>query len=477
MPTFPRLSRLSPSVIPWLSMLAILSMFTTLHLPYIGEESVYAISTQEMWYYDSWIKPLLFGSPYTRPPLFNWVILVFTHWLGIDQVMIAARLAAITMTALTSLVLYWLMQQLTKERTLALLSVAIYLSGDLLLRRGWLAYADPAFAFFCFSSCALLWVSVHNQRIWMLALAYLALNAGFLSKAITVYVFFFATQAVLVFHPPYRAFLKQGRVLFLQVGLLLCGLILPISWHILLEDPEQYQSATVLVDILNQFSFEDVSYFKKLLVFPLDVWLRFWPTSLIVLFFLFRGLSPAFNNDNKRILKFTAAIVLVNILPYWIAPQMRIRYLLPLYPFIAMFLACLIWQLKESSKSIKCLTWVTRGLLATIVLRVALGLFWFPYYELRYRGDAKAVAEDMVAFAGEKPIYCNYASSFWLNVIAYANTARFKQGKPPIIGLNEKLPKGLFLTNTEDYREKDLEGKLEKTYILGRTPLYLHMQY
>lgn len=461
----------------WLA--AVLSFFTTLSLPYIGEEAVYTVTSQEMCFYRSWFKPMIYGSEYGRPPLYNWLIILLTQWLGLDEVLLSARLVSAVMSTLSSGLLYLLVCRVSANHRLALLSATIYFSGDLLLRRGWLAYSDPTFAFFCFSACACLWLSVHTKRCRYLCVAVLATNAAFLTKAVTGYVFFFGTACILFFYKPYRSFLLKPRVLCLQFVLQLLGLCLPLGWHFLFS--EGANGTGVIKDIQNQLVLLDVSeYLRKLIIFPFDVWFRFFPVSLVVaVFLIFQwhrqklqlrhliDINGAAVTQEQRFFRITLGIVLLNILPYWLAPQVRIRYILPLYPFIAILFAYGVWCFEKA-----CLSWVTAGLLCTIVLRFVLGYFWFPYYEQRYRGDNQAVAADMVRLAGKTPIYTNYGGSIGVIIAAYVNTLRLAAGNVPVLFPEENSPQGLLFSDTSDYTT----GHLIKTYQLGRTPLYLFEQ-
>jgi len=383
------------------------------------------------------------------------------------------------MSTLSSGLLYFLVCQVTLNRRLALLSAIIFFSGDLLLRRSWLAYSDPTFAFFCFAACACLWLSVHKKQCRYLCLAALATNAAFLTKAVTGYIFFFGTACILLFYKPYRSFLLKPRVLCLQFVVQLLNLCFPLGWHFFFS--EGGNGTGVVKDILNQLVLLDVSeYLRKLIVFPFDVWLRFFPTSLILAgFLILKGRKQKLSfkrllnisgdavTQEQRLFRLTLGIVLLNILPYWLAPQMRIRYILPLYPFIALLLAYGVWRFEKS-----CLSWVTAGLFGTLILRVVLGYFWFPYYEQRYRGDNQAVAADMFNWAGEKPVYTDYGGSIGVSVAAYVNTLRLAAGRSPVVFIDPVFPKGWLLSITPDYAE----GNLVKTYQLGRTPLYLFEQ-
>jgi hypothetical protein len=144
--------------------LSALSFLTTLHLPYIGEEGVYTVTSLEMWAKRDFLVPTLYGAAYGRPPLYNWLIIPVANLLGWDHMLAAARLVAASASVPTGLVLAWLARNLGGTRTLAALSALIYLSGDVLFYHGWLAYSDPLFGLFVFTSIACLWVALHQDR-------------------------------------------------------------------------------------------------------------------------------------------------------------------------------------------------------------------------------------------------------------------------------------------------------------------------
>ena len=49
---------------------------------YAGEESVYTIMSYEMYVNKTWLTPTLYGEPYWRPPLFNWLIILLSMFMG-----------------------------------------------------------------------------------------------------------------------------------------------------------------------------------------------------------------------------------------------------------------------------------------------------------------------------------------------------------------------------------------------------------
>ena len=66
----------------WLYAAAALSLFTTLTLPYIGEEAVYTITSLEMRLNHDYFVNTLYGTNYGRPPFLNWRIIPLAEVMG-----------------------------------------------------------------------------------------------------------------------------------------------------------------------------------------------------------------------------------------------------------------------------------------------------------------------------------------------------------------------------------------------------------
>src|SRR5262245_12735933 len=92
----------------WLYAAACLSFFTTLTLPYVGEEAVYTITSLEMRWSGDFFVTTLYGTNYGRPPLLNWLVIALAELLGWDRVLLASRLVTAASTMATGLILAWL---------------------------------------------------------------------------------------------------------------------------------------------------------------------------------------------------------------------------------------------------------------------------------------------------------------------------------------------------------------------------------
>jgi 4-amino-4-deoxy-L-arabinose transferase-like glycosyltransferase len=182
----------------------VVSFVPLLFLQYVGEEAVYTITAQEMRANQEYFLTTLYGQPYGRPGLYSLAILLLSRLLGEQHILIAARLITASATVLSAVTLAWLIRKLFKDRLFAAFGPAVFLSGDVLLQRGWLAYSDPIFSFFVFGAMACLWVAVEERRYSLLILAAFALIASFLTKLPTGYLCYVVLGFVLLWRHPNR---------------------------------------------------------------------------------------------------------------------------------------------------------------------------------------------------------------------------------------------------------------------------------
>ncbi|HQT25608.1 MAG TPA: hypothetical protein PLK99_03310, partial [Burkholderiales bacterium] len=176
-----------------------LSFLPAIFFYYVGEEAIFPISSLEMHRSGSFLVQVMYGVNVRHNPLFNWLIMASSGIFGWSHVLEVARAIAISSTLGSSLVLYRLAVFLTQDRNFSLFSALAYLTlFDVAFYRGWLAYVDPLFSFFVFSSIALAWVASRKQSVWLLVAALICLELAFLSKALTAYVFYGISVLILL---------------------------------------------------------------------------------------------------------------------------------------------------------------------------------------------------------------------------------------------------------------------------------------
>jgi len=397
---------------PALLLIAALSFLPALGFYYVGEEAIFPISSMEMWQHGSWMKQYLYGTDMQHNPLFNWLIMPISALVGWEHMLVVTRSLTIAATLGSAAVLAWLAQRLFGQPTFAAFAALGYLTmADVSLYHGWLSYVDPLFSLWIFAAIAVLWVAVTEQRFAGLVLSGLLLTAAFLSKALTAYVFYAGALLVLLFGAKERAFLLRWPVLAVQTLIFSA----PALWFALLPGG-QAQGGRMADEIAQKLAGSGWgSYLIRLLVFPLDslAWLA--PLPLLAVYFWARKRNQPDAPEAARFFRLASWMVLLNFLPYWLSPNGGMRYLMPLYPLLALVAARLIWLSGEAA-----LNTARRWMIAALVLKLIAVLALFPYYQSHYRGkNYDEAAQDILRLTQGYPLYVTDVSAGGLNVAAY----------------------------------------------------------
>ncbi|MGC1854283.1 MAG: hypothetical protein WA659_02805 [Candidatus Aquirickettsiella sp.] len=431
--------------------LAIASFFFSLIFPYIGEEGVYTISSYEMWYHHHYLYPTTYGLSYWRPPLFNWLIICFSSLIGWEHMLVASRLVTALATIVTSFMLMWLTNRLFKTPYFSIFVALIYLTSDALFYHGWLAYADPLFAFFVVSAIAFLWIANLEKRYTFVWLSVIALIAAFMTKALTAYVFYIISFILIIYYDgKFKAFLLRP-VNFLPY---LLAIFFYFFWNI---SSHKITEVGMWTDIFNKFhTVYWAGYVQQMIIFPLEVFCRFLPASGLTIYYFVKKKIEKIKFNLYQI-QTLIGITLFNFIPYWLAPHTSIRYLLPLYPFIALLLSIILWHLpRRQLKTI--IIWLA---LTILVKYVELAVIY--YYQIYYRGNYTLAAKQVILKTKKFPVYANDFVATGLSVIAEID--RLIYPIPPLKAVKFAKEKNYFIIN--DKIEPEL-GRLYKQIKLGK---------
>jgi len=376
--------------------------------------------------------------------------------LGWENVLAASRLVAAVATILTGLILAWLTLNLTQNRGLSALSAVVFLNGDELIYRGWLAYSDPLFTLFVFGAIACLWVGVQRRQGILLWVSSLMLVCGFMTKAQTAFLFYGVAFAALLNRDTTRFLFGLNSVV--AHALAITALIL---WNTMFTNGLQ---SNTIDDIVHKLLTVEIGeYLNQLWSFPIETVLRFAPASLILIFYhkQLRG-APVSDIGVKIPWRILVAILIVNYIPYWLGPRTHIRYIMPLYPLISLLIAALIWRC-----GMRPVTMTLRWLAVVIAVNYVLGLWGFPWYEKHHRGDYAGTAKQITAATQGFPLYVTDVSSTGLSVAANLDTMRHPG--PYVHWPPRQWDNGFVLS----YTENEEIGNVHAVYPLGRNKLYL----
>lgn len=416
------------------------SFLPTLFFYLVGEEGIYTITSMEMWHQGNWMQQIMYGVDNYRPPLVNWLIMPIANLFGWEHVVIAARLVSISATLGMVAWLYYLCLKLFNDKSFALFAALAGLSlADLLLYRGWLTYTDPAFAFFTFGGMVTLCVAtIQQHRRWLL-ISVLLISCAMLSKAFTAYVFYGTAVLVLFWQRPFRSFLLSPSSLLIFA----LALIVPLVWFASLPQTGGH-SASMFGEILRKLSaVNKPGYFTQLATFPFEVAFRLSPAALLAAYLLLRRrvvqIEPAPSHFHVMLL-----ITGLCFLPYWLAPLSSIRYLLPIYPLIALISARIIWRAGEPAR-ILALRWFA-GLIA---FKFVFALILVPYYQSHYRGENYALtAHEIMQRTAGFPLYVTDSRSIGLNIVGHIDILRWPQA--PLVRPPASWDKGFVLAADPD---------------------------
>jgi 4-amino-4-deoxy-L-arabinose transferase-like glycosyltransferase len=438
-----------------LYLVAVATFLPAIGFHYVGEEAIFPISSLEMWHRGEWIEQLFYGSSLKHNPLFNWMIIPLASLAGWEHMLAVTRAITIAATAGTGLVVAWLCNALYRDSAFAAFAAVVYLTlADVFFYRGWLAYADPLFAFFVVAAIAALWVACLRQSAGWLVLAVSALTCAFMTKALTAYAFYAGAALVLLAEGRYRAFLLRPVSWVVHAT----GAAAALAWLYFLPQ-NTGQGGRMFEEIVTKLAPASfVEYGLKLVAYPLDTLLHVGPLVLVAAY-LYRKKKGAMEDSPHG--RTALAIALVNYLPYWLAPQSSMRYLLPLYPLAAVALARFLWMRGGA-------TTARRWILGIIAVKIVAVLVAFPYYQSRYRGENfEAAARDIMQRTAGQPLYANNVSASGMSVTAHLDILRLPAA--PLTFAPPRWETGFVMAYTPD---PEL-GRVAKEYRLGGNTLYL----
>jgi hypothetical protein len=147
----------------------------------------------------------------------------------------------------------------------------------------------------------------------------------------------------------------------------------------------------------------------------------------------------------------------INVLPYWAAPASSPRYLLPIYPFVALAMAYAVLNAGRLMADLSA-----KALIATIAVAYVAALVGFPAYEHYFRGSYDKAAQAIIARAGSVPNYSIDNTSVGLSIAANINARRAPV--PPIPHPPPGFASGVVLSSHPD----PAIGQVEMTFATGR---------
>lgn len=300
-----------------------------------GEESRWATVAMEIMRTGDWVVPRQQGEPYcSRPPLGNWLIAATSLVRGKCDV-VAVRLPSVTAVLALTLLVYAFGRTFMSRLGAFTAGLAIASMGEV-LQMGRLAESDIVFALLV-SGAWIVWLWGDRAR-WPAAVTWVA---GYSLAALAALqkgpqgpiCFCGAVGLYLVVRGDWRRLITRAHGLGLLAFATIVGIwqvpyTLSAGWH---------ATARIwLNDSTSRFEqFPPAAVVRHLLTYPLEVLGCTAPWSFLLFAYASRRFRASIGPATP-VAQFLAVAGVVGFVPCWIAPTAMTRYVIPLYPGLAL---------------------------------------------------------------------------------------------------------------------------------------------
>lgn len=342
--------------------------------PLYLEEPRRAMVALEMYLQDNLMVPTLYGDFYYRkPPVFNWVILGSMQLFN-DYPEFACRIVSILSYLLMGLLTFWVCKRYHSEKLGWMSSLLFLTSVHLLFYGSLFAEIDLFYSVLTYASILSLFVFYQSEKQLLYFLSIYGLSAlGMLTKGAPSVAFLgISLLAHFAINRNWRWYLSwQHATGILLLGGIVIAFVLGYDQH----NPIENLVNAVLKQSTDQTAVKQ-GIGKSLLHFltyPTEVFRDLLPAMLFLPFLIFNGNAKKI--WNQPFLRFTAVLLLANILVYWVSPGTRSRYVYMLYPMVVIICS---WLFLEASKLHQWVEKALRGLNLFIVAVCALAISALP---------------------------------------------------------------------------------------------------
>ena len=332
------------------ALLVLLSLFLNLGIqPVYLEEPRRATIAMEMEENGNFIVPTQFGEfYYKKPPVFNWVVWASAKLMG-GYSSWALRLPTALSVIFIALLLFGLGRRYVNPEFGWLSALLFPISGGLYFYFSLLGEIDLFYTFITFAGFAALFHYQQRRRYGLMFLLVYALAAvGTLTKGLPSVLFLgLSIVAWLWYEGELKRLLSPAHLGGILVyGLLVGGYLLAYHQYndignylrmMVAESSERTIAENGLLKLL-----------EHLLMFPLDTIKDLLPGGLLLLFAIRKDLRSLLLRN--KLLTFATLMFMVNVLPYWVSPGARQRYIYMLYPFLLM-IGLYAWQNRKEVKA------------------------------------------------------------------------------------------------------------------------------
>lgn len=296
------------------------------------DESIRGLVALEMMLSGNYITPTLNDTYYySKPPLYNWIIIVFFKLLGgINEW--TARIPTIVFLASYTYFIYWINKQYLDNRHSLYIALAFLTCGRILFWDSMLGYIDILYSLVSYPMIVLIYhlgkkKGSEARLFWGCMVLF---SIGYMLKGFPSILFLVISGGVFV--------LLNNKWSYLKSKHLYLSLIAPImiigAYYMLYNT---YNDVSKIFEpLLDQSTrrtivrYDILAVIKHLFTYPFENLFHFLPWSLFVICCLRRDFFKKIKENS--FVEYCFYAFMTNILVYWFSPEVYPRYVLMLVP-------------------------------------------------------------------------------------------------------------------------------------------------
>ena len=332
-------------------------------MTFIDDEAIRALVALEMKLSENYITPTLHGVfYYNKPPLFNWILLVFFELSGrFDE--FTARIPTVMALLGYACTVFVIFRRHYGIFPAALVAFMLITCGRILFWDSMLALIDCTFSWVMFGLFMTIFHYFEKER-WgaLFIVAYFLGAIGFMLKGLPALVFLALTlSGLFLLKGAFRRLLSWQHFAGMLVFILVVG-----TYYVFYLRFNALE--TVFQTLFTESSKRTVVHYGwgqtilHFFSFPFEMIYHFFPWSLMIIYVLDRGVWEKIQAN--RFTVFLAIVFLVNIWVYWSSPEVYPRYLLMFVPLVfGVFLDLHFWHSARRTVHVR----VIEGILVSMV--------------------------------------------------------------------------------------------------------------
>jgi len=353
--------------------LAIVALMYNLGImSFIGDEALRSLVSMEMHYRNNYIMPTTNGEFYfSKPPLYNWILLTFFYVYGsVDEWI--ARFPTVIFTLLFTFTIYHFYKNTFETKRWAILLALMFLTcGRIMFWDSFLALIDIFFSLLMFLMFMLAYRFGHKENKWMFFFSLYGLGfLGFMLKGFPAPMFLAITMMTYITMYKKWSWLLSKFHLF---NVLIFGGFVALYYYLY---NQSYEASETVAPLLEQatkrtiLKYPVVDVLKHIVTYPFENLYHFLPWSIFALLLI----RPDFIKKIKEndLINYSFWCFIANVSVYWVSPEVFPRYVLMLVPLIfAVFTYFLQFEIKLPTWRLK----IANSLLYFIALILPVGVY------------------------------------------------------------------------------------------------------